>query len=158
MRAIFVGLAIFFIAIFSAMYYANRFINDKEMDERTQSCALDSIGGAELQAAVYSAKMGQSLVFRGWAADTTVGRVPDSIDIVLENGDDVRLGIGSGKPTLPRPDVVTMYKSDGVLKSGFSINAAVTVPKAGDWDVHLVEHFSISTIVCFSNKVLRVSN
>ncbi len=158
MRVIIAGLAITFALFFSAWFYANKLIAEKEGDERSQSCAVDAIDGAQPEATLFRAKNGQALHFRGWAADTTGGRVPDSIDIVLENGDKARHVIGTGKPTFPRPDVVEMYKRDGVLKSGYSIAATVAAPSAGDWDVHLVEHFSVATIVCYSNKVLRVSN
>ncbi len=158
MRAILIGLAVFFTAIFGSMYYANRFIGEKEGDERTQSCAVDAMDGSEAGTGYLSAKIGQLLVVRGWAADTTGGRVPDSIEIVLENGDEIRHVIGTGAPKFQRPDVVAMYKRDGVLKSGFSINATVAVPRTGDWDVRVVEHFPVSTVVCFSNKVLRVTN
>lgn len=143
------------------MYFASHVLDEKEKDERTQSCAVDGIDGAldgPQPGLLFLVKSGQALSIRGWAGDLTRGRIPASIDVLLVDGDHNEVIIGRGKPEVERPDVAAFFKNQAMQKSGFRIAATVSVPRTGDWDLRLRQHFPGRDIVCFAEKTLRVGN
>ncbi len=157
MKVILIAMVVFGALFAGVMLFARHVIDEKEKDERTQSCAVDAIDGAKL-GPVYLAKSGQSLTFRGWAGDLTRGRVPASIDIVLVDDDHNEVTIGRGKPGMDRPDVAAFYKNQALQKSGFSITAVASTPRSVDYDVRLRQHFAGLDIVCYADKKLRIDN
>lgn len=157
MKVILITLVTFGALVFGAMYFASHVLDEKEKDERTQSCAVDSIEGAQ-PGSVFLAKNGQALTLRGWAGDLTRGRIPAGIDVLLVDGDRTEVVIGRGKAGIERPDVAAFYKNQALLLAGFSIAATASVPRAGDWELRLREHFPGRDIVCYADKTLRVGN
>jgi hypothetical protein len=157
-RSIVFALAAFLLLVTSAMFFASRVIEQGEKDERTQSCAVDGIDGVVPGPAPSAVHSGQNVQFRGWAADLVRGRPPLSIDVELVSGKEEGVIVGKGKPMVDRPDVAALYKKPALTRTGFSIPATISVPHAGNWDVHLRAHFPGREILCYSDKVLRIDN
>ncbi len=69
---------------------------------------------------------------RGWAADVNGGE-PATVVLIVRGG----VAVGSMKPAMPRPDVVSAFKKDGLLLSGYdgtSLPVPITAafPRAGE--------------------------
>lgn len=157
MKGIVVALLAFVALILAAMYFASHSIDQQDKEERSQGCVLESVGGTQAPGD-FSVANGATLVFRGWAADTSTGRVPIGIVIVLVDGDKNESIAGKGKPSIDRPDVVATFRKPTILTSGFEISGKVATPRVGTWAIRLREQFSDRSVVCYSDKALRVRN
>lgn len=157
MKAIAIAMSVFAVLISAAMYFASHAIDERDREEHTQGCVLEAIAGTASPTQL-TAVNGATLVFRGWVAETQSGKVPASLDIVLVDSDHQEVVIGKGAPTIDRPDVVAVFHKPTLLKSGFEIPGNVAVPRTGSWEVRLREHFVGKNVMCYSEKLLRITN
>ena len=122
-----------------------------------QSCALDSIQGAKsVPPNKYLFERNGSISFNGWIADIPSYQVPTNLKIMALNKQGFVAVIASGNVEISRPDVVEVFQSASLLKSGYKLVTDINKIPNGIYSLQLVGNYRDYIGVCPVSIILEI--
>jgi hypothetical protein len=115
------------------------------------SCSLDMVNQTPAQNAAIDHIGPASFV--GWVADSSTGKVPEAISLVLDGDRDFYV---RGFTGASRPDVPAAKHDAAFVKSGFRVDAYLADIPVGDYQVAIYYQVDGKTMVCPTNDIVSV--
>ncbi|MBK5547838.1 hypothetical protein JFT85_24040 [Pseudomonas sp. TH04] len=126
----------------------------KPVSVASTGCFLDSVGGSN--SASVHVKPG-IVDFSGWAVDSKTSTSPEQVSLILKDSAGVEYSFDKAN-RFERPDLVSLYKQEGYLKSGFSLKVDVSTLKPSTYNVIIKMSEGASSISCAVEKTVVVGS